>query len=279
MHVKTWFITGASRGLGLEIARAALEAGDQVVATGRKPEQVEAGLAGSGERLLALKLDVTDQGSIEAAVDAASARFGSIDVLVNNAGYGQLGAFEQLSVAAIERQFATNVFGVFAVTRAVLPVMRAQRSGHILTLSSIGGLIGFDGASIYCATKFALEGWSESLSLELAQFGIKATVIEPGFFRTDFLDASSVSYDDIAIPDYADYSAKRKAGLDEINHRQAGDPVKLGKAMVFLVASQDPPVRFAVGSDAYGVVTNRAATNRAEADAWRDLSVSTDIVT
>lgn len=276
--MKTWFITGASRGLGLEIARAALEAGDQVVATGRKPEQVEAGLAGSGERLLALKLDVTDQGSIEASVDAASARFGSIDVLVNNAGYGQLGAFEQLSVAAIERQFATNVFGVFAVTRAVLPVMRAQRSGHILTLSSIGGLVGFDGASIYCATKFALEGWSESLSLELAQFGIKTTVIEPGFFRTDFLDASSVSYDDIAIPDYADYSAKRKAGLDEINHRQAGDPVKLGKAMVSLVASQDPPVRFAVGSDAYGVVTNRAATNRAEADTWRDLSVSTDIV-
>lgn len=277
--MKTWFITGASRGLGLEIARAALEAGDQVVATGRKPEQVEAGLAGSGERLLALKLDVTDQGSIEAAVDAASTRFGSIDVLVNNAGYGQLGAFEQLSVAAIERQFETNVFGVFAVTRAVLPVMRAQRSGHILTLSSIGGLVGFDGASIYCATKFALEGWSESLSLELAQFGIKTTVIEPGFFRTDFLDASSVSYDDIAISDYADYSAKRKAGLDEINHRQAGDPVKLGKAMVSLVASQDPPVRFAVGSDAYGVVTNRAATNRAEADTWRDLSVSTDIVT
>lgn len=275
--MKTWFITGASRGLGLEIARAALEAGDQVVATARKPEQVEAGLAGQADgRLLALTLDVTDQAAIDAAVTDASKRFGSIDVLVNNAGYGQLGAFEQLTVAAIDRQFATNVFGVFAVTRAVLPIMRAQRSGHVLTVSSVGGLIGFDGASIYCATKFALEGWSESLSLELAQFGIRTTVIEPGYFRTDFLDPSSVSYDDIVVADYADYSAK-KAGLDEMNHRQAGDPAKLGKAIVSLVASEDPPVRFAVGSDAYGIVSNRAEANRTEADKWRGLSVSTDI--
>ncbi|MCC7254179.1 oxidoreductase [Hyphomicrobium sp.] len=277
MHTKTWFITGASRGLGLEIARAALEAGDQVVATARKTEQTKAGLAGFDDRLLVLPLDVTDEGSIAAAVDAAFKRFGRIDVLVNNAGYGQLGAFEQLSVAAIDRQFATNVFGVFAVTRAVLPVMRAQRSGHVLTVSSVGGLIGFDGASIYCATKFALEGWSESLSLELAQFGIRTIVIEPGYFRTDFLDPSSVSYDDIAIADYADYSARRKAGLDEMNHRQAGDPAKLGKAIVSLAASEDPPVRFAVGSDAYGIVSNRAETNRTEADKWRGLSVSTDI--
>ncbi len=275
--MKTWFITGASRGLGLEIARAALDAGDQVAATGRKPDQIEAALGGVSDHLLALPLDVTDQESINAAVEAASKHFGGINVLVNNAGYGQLGVFEQLSVAAIDRQFATNVFGTFAVTRAVLPLMRAQRSGHILTISSIGGLVGFDGSSIYCATKFALEGWSESLSQELAPFGVKATVVEPGFFRTDFLDASSVAYDDIAVADYADYSAKRKAGLDELNHKQAGDPVKLGKAIVTLAASEDSPIRFAVGSDAYGVVTKRAETNRAEADKWRELSVSTDV--
>jgi NAD(P)-dependent dehydrogenase (short-subunit alcohol dehydrogenase family) len=276
--MKTWFITGASRGIGLGIARAALEAGDQVVATARKPEQVEAGLAGlGGDRLLALKLDVTDQASIGAAVEAALGRFGRIDVLVNNAGYGQLGVFEQQSVAAINRQFATNFFGTLEVTRAVLPMMRAQRSGHIFTVSSVGGLVGAEGGSMYSATKFALEGWSEGISFELKLFGIRTTLIEPGFFRTDFLDTSSVSYGDIAIPDYADYSARFKAMLDGINHNQAGDPNKLGKVVVSLAASDDPPVRFAAGSDAYGVITDRAAKDRALADKWRELSVSTDI--
>ncbi|MGV6871803.1 SDR family NAD(P)-dependent oxidoreductase [Pseudochelatococcus sp. B33] len=286
--MKTWFITGASRGLGLEIARAALEAGDRVVATARRPEQVEAGFAEAGlveaglagqadGRLLALRLDVTDQASIDAAVADASRRFGRIDVLVNNAGYGQLGAFEQQSVADIDRQFATNVFGVFAVTRAVLPLMRAQRSGLVFTVSSTGGLAGAEGGSIYCATKHALEGWSESLRIELAQFGIRTTLIEPGFFRTDFLDPSSVSYGDIAIPDYANYSAGVRAHLDRINHRQAGDPAKLGKAVVTLVASDDPPVRFAASADAYDILIARAETNRAEADRWRELSRSTAV--
>ncbi len=274
--MKTWFITGASRGIGLEIARSALEAGDQVVATGRKAEQVEAGLAGAGDRLLALRLDVTDQASIEAAVEAATQRFGRIDVLVNNAGYGQLGVFEQQSSADIDRQFATNVFGVFAVTRAVLPLMRAQRSGHIFTVSSIGGLVGAEGGSIYSATKFALEGWSEGISFELKPFGVRTTLIEPGFFRTDFLDSSSVSFGEIAIPDYAAYSAGFKAQLDAANHTQAGDPAKLGKAIVALAASDDPPVRFAAGSDAYGVITDRATKDRTVADKWRELSISTD---
>jgi NAD(P)-dependent dehydrogenase (short-subunit alcohol dehydrogenase family) len=276
--MKTWFITGASRGLGLGIARAALEAGDQVVATARKPEQVEAGLAGTADgRLLALKLDVTDQASIDAAVADASKRFGRIDVLVNNAGYGQLGAFEQQPVADIDRQFATNVFGVFAVTRAVLPLMRAQRSGLVVTVSSTGGLAGAEGGSIYCATKHALEGWSESLRIELAQFGIKTMLIEPGFFRTDFLDPSSVSYGGIAIPDYAGYSAGVRAYLDQMNHRQAGDPAKLGKAIVTLVASDDPPVRFAASADAYDILISRAERNRAEAEKWRALSMSTAV--
>jgi len=276
--MKTWFITGANRGIGLGIARAVLEAGDQVVATARKPEQVEAGLADvGGGRLLALRLDVTDQASIQAAVDAASERFGRIDVLVNNAGYGQLGVFEQQSATAIERQFDTNFFGTLAVTRAVLPIMRAQRSGHVFTVSSIGGLIGAEGGSIYSATKFALEGWSEGISFELKPFGIKTTLIEPGFFRTDFLDASSVSYGDIDIADYADYAVSFKAHLDAMNHRQAGDPNKLGKVLVTLAASNEPPVRFAAGSDAYDVITGRATKDRAVADQWRELSASTDI--
>lgn len=277
--MKTWLITGASRGIGLEIARAVLRSGDQVVATARKPEQVKAGLAGEDDsRLLPLALDITDQSAIEAAVDAALRRFGRIDVLVNNAGYGQLGVFEQQSVAAIERQFATNFFGTLEVTRAVLPIMRAQRSGHIFTVSSISGLTGSEGGSIYSATKFALEGWSEGISFELKPFGIRTTLIEPGFFRTDFLDASSVSYGDVVIPDYAEYSAAFRVQLDAINHAQAGDPAKLGEAIVTLAASDDPPVRFAAGSDAYGVITDRAVRDRAEADRWRDLSVSTDIV-
>ncbi|MET8811675.1 oxidoreductase [Streptomyces sp. NPDC004549] len=274
--MKTWFITGAARGLGLEVARAALESGDRVVAAARRPESAAARLSGFGDRLLTVKLDVTDHAAVQAGVDAAVDRFGRIDVLVNNAGYGQLGTFEEVSASAMERQFATNVFGTMAVTRAVLPVMRAQRSGRVLTVSSIAGLMGFEGASAYTATKFALEGWSETLGLEVAQFGIKVTLVEPGFFRTDFLDPSSASYGDVEVPDYAAYSAEQKAGYDAANHQQTGDPVKYGQALVALAASDEPPVRFAAGPDSYEIVTNRAETLRVNAEKWRDLSVSTD---
>ncbi|CAG9269688.1 SDR family NAD(P)-dependent oxidoreductase [Paraburkholderia caribensis] len=273
----TWFITGANRGLGLEIARAALEAGDQVVATARKPESLLTVLSDFGDRLVVAPLDVTDGDAISASVDVAMKRFGRIDVLVNNAGYGQLGLFELISPEAIERQFSTNVFGVFAVTRAVLPIMRAQRSGHVITMSSIGGLIGFEGSSMYCATKFALEGWSESLGLELARFGIKTTLIEPGRFRTDFLDPSSVGFGDLEIQDYVAYATEHKAALDAGNHQQAGDPVKLGNTIVTLARSPEPPVRYGAGSEAYGVMIDRAKRLKAEAEAWRELSLSNDI--
>ncbi|WP_070107515.1 oxidoreductase [Burkholderia plantarii] len=273
----TWLITGANRGLGLEIARAALDAGDRVLATARDPAPIAAALDGFGERLATTRLDVTDAASIAAAVDLARQRFGGIDVLVNNAGYGQLGPFELISPAAIERQFDTNVFGAFEVARAVLPVMRAQRSGHVVTLSSIAGLIGIEGASIYCASKFALEGWSESLGQEVARFGIRTTLIEPGRFRTDFLDASSVSHGDLAIDDYAALAADSRAELDAGNHQQAGDPVKLGRAVVTLVHAPEPPVRYGAGSEAYGVMVARAERLRAEAEAWRELSLSNDL--
>jgi NAD(P)-dependent dehydrogenase (short-subunit alcohol dehydrogenase family) len=275
--MRTWFITGANRGLGLEMVRAALEAGDQVVATARKPDHMETTFNQPDGRLLALPLDVTSDASVKTAVDAAVSRFDRIDVLVNNAGYGQLGAFEELSPQAVQRQFATNVFGVFAVTRTVLPFMRARRSGHILTVSSTAGLIGYGGASVYSATKFALEGWSESLKAELHQFGIRTTLIEPGQFRTDFLDASSVAHGDIAITDYHEYREQRKTGLTKANHMQAGDPVKLGRAVVSLIGSPNPPVRFAAGSEAFGVITNRANMLSEQAEAWRQLSLSLDI--
>ncbi|WP_025597341.1 oxidoreductase [Burkholderia sp. WSM2230] len=274
--MKTWFITGASRGLGLEIARAALGNGDQVAATARNPAQVAEALDGYGERLFPVRLDVTDIAAVQAAVSEAVERFGRIDVLVNNAGYGQLGAFEETSDEAIRRQFATNVFGVFSVTRQILPIMRGQRSGHVITISSMAGLVAFDGSSIYSATKFALEGWSESLHLELQRFGIKATVVEPGYFRTDFLDPRSVRHGDIVIDDYESAAALKKQSISERNHRQAGDPAKLGDAIVALAATEVPPVRFAAGTDAYAAVNKKADSLRAEADLWRFLSVSTD---
>jgi NAD(P)-dependent dehydrogenase (short-subunit alcohol dehydrogenase family) len=274
--MKTWLITGANRGLGFEIAKAALSIGDHVIATCRNSEQLAEKFLGLQERLLVLPLDVTDKISIESAVGKAIRHFGRIDVLVNNAGYGQLGPFEQVSEKAIARQFSTNVFGTFAVTRAVLPTMRAQHSGQIISITSLAGLVGFGGSSMYCASKFAIEGWSESLAQELKQFGIAVTVVEPGQFRTDFLDATSVAYGDIAIDDYAAYAVEQRRTLDAISHRQIGWPEKLGAAVVTLVGAELPPLRFPAGSDAYEVLVNRARTQLSDAEIWRNLSYSTD---
>lgn len=186
--------TGAGRGIGAQIAKAALAVGDRVVATGRNAAHMQQMYGGYGDKALGLALDATREQDAIAAVEVAQSRFGGIDVLVNNAGYGQLGLFEEITGEDVERQFQTNVFGMMHVTRAVLPVMRRQRRGHVLNLSSIGGLAGFDGASIYCASKFAVEGFSESLAPEVASFGIRVTIVEPGFFRTDFLDKKSIQY-------------------------------------------------------------------------------------
>ncbi len=274
--MKTWFVTGATRGLGLATARAALAAGDQVVATGRNRTRIEAELAGGDDRLLALALDVTDTKAIEVAVTKAAERFGRIDVLVNNAGYGQIGAFEQISAEAIERQFATNVFGVFAVTRAVLPIMRAQRSGHLITISSMAGVIGINGGSVYCASKFAVAGWSESLSLELKRFGIHATVVHPGYFSTDFLDRSSVRHADLEIADYARPSTASTRDRGEGSSRRMGDPAAFGRAMVQLANTSEPPVRLSMGSDAVQAVNDKAASMRSVAAEWLALSRSAD---
>lgn len=274
--MRTWFITGANRGLGLEVARAALEAGDKVVATARNPKQIEEALEGFAETLHTVPLDVTDSAAIEQAVRSAQAWSGRIDVLVNNAGYGQLGAFEEIAAETVSRQFATNVFGVFDVTRAVLPVMRAQRSGHVITISSIAGMEGFEGASIYCATKHAVSGWSEGLAREVAPFGIKVTCVYPGRFRTDFLDGTSVRYGDRAIEDYAEASSRHRQALDADNHRQIGDPGKFAAALLELVGTEGAPVWLPTGSDAYAVFANKSAALANNIEQWKELVISTD---
>lgn len=269
-------ITGASRGIGLEIARAALGAGHQVVATARRPERALKALPEHGERLVAAPLDVTKPEQAQAAVEVAKQKFGRIDVLVNNAGYGQIGWFENTSDRQIRDQFETNVFGSMNVTRAVLPLMREQRSGHIFTYSSIAGVLAFPGSSVYSASKFAVEGWMEGLAQELKPLGIAATIVEPGFFRTDFLDTSSIAYGEYDVADYAEASAAFKKWHDEKNHQQLGDPAKLGAAMLKLAEMPQPPLRFAAGSDAVGLVLSKADSLRAEVEQLRELSVSTD---
>lgn len=273
LHPSTWFITGAARGIGAHTVQAALAAGHNVVATARNHRNITT----SHDRLLTLDLDVSDSDQAKSAVQAAVAHFGRIDVLVNNAGYGQMGLFEEVSPAQVQAQFDTNVFGLLHVTRAVLPVMRQQMFGHVLNISSIGGIQGgYPGASLYCASKFAVEGFSEGLAQEVASFGIKVTIIEPGFFRTDFLDSQSARYGDISIEDYAVQSAELRASYGAYNHQQPGDPARLATLLVQLTDHPSPPLRFAAGSDAVAVVSAKIDALRAELQAWEALSVTTD---
>ena len=273
---RTWFITGASRGLGAAIAQAALAAGDSVVVSARRLEQLDQFVAQAPEQTLAVELDVTREAQAAAAVEAAITRFGRIDVLVNNAGYGQLAPFEENTASDAERQFATNVFGVFNLCRAALPIMRKQRSGHIFNVSSVAGLVAMGGAALYCASKFAVEGFSESLAQEVSQFGIKVTLVEPGVFRTDFLDPSSAAFGTNGLEDYATFTAKIKAGSAANNHRQTGDPAKLGEALVQLASMEKPPLRYVAGSDAYAAFTSKLDKLKEEIEQWRDLSASSD---
>ncbi|MFM0160138.1 SDR family NAD(P)-dependent oxidoreductase [Paraburkholderia sediminicola] len=273
---KVWFITGSAGGIGAGIARAALTAGDLVAATDLDPERLQQVYAASAAHVLTAQLDIRDAAQAEAAVDAALARFGRIDVLVNNAGYGQFGPFEEIEPEAIERQFATNVFGTFNVTRAVLPVMRRQRAGLVINMSSNGGFKGVRGASMYSSTKFAIEGFSEALAQEIADFGLKLTIVEPGAFRTDFLDDRSLKRGTHDLDDYADFRAKANAVFEARNHNQVGDPDKLGRALVQLANETDPPLRFVAGADALKVVDDKLDYVAREVARWRELSRSTD---
>ena len=272
---QVWLITGANRGLGAAIARAALDAGHRVVAAARNPATIAVDFGIGQDRLLPVEINLVDPASTLAAVDLAMSKFGRIDVLVNNAGYGQLGAFEELLPEDIARQFDINVFGLMNVTRAVLPVMRKQRRGRVFNISSMAGYKGGNRYSIYAASKFAVVGFSESLSEELAEFGIRVTVVEPGYFRTDFLDSSSVHHGSKPIDDYSASSAAKRAQTDQYNHQQQGDPARLGKALVLLALDGAPPMHFPAGSDAICWVEKKNAAVQADVERFRGLSVAT----
>ena len=272
---RVWFITGASRGLGALLARAALADGNAVVAAGRNAAAITERL-GESDALLPVALDVTDEAQAKAAVEAALAKFGRIDVLVNNAGFGLLAAVEESSDADVRRMYDTNVFGLLNVTRAVLPVMRAQRSGHVVNMSSIGGYRAGAGFGVYSSTKFAVEGITESLHAELKPLGIHATVVEPGYFRTDFLDASSLVVGKEIIADYDETSGNVRRFAAGMNHNQPGDPEKLATALVTLANAQTPPLRLPLGTDTLKAIADKNAYVTAETETWKDLSRSTD---
>jgi NAD(P)-dependent dehydrogenase (short-subunit alcohol dehydrogenase family) len=270
---KVWFITGAGRGLGLDIAKAALAAGYRVVATGRNPDKV-AKAVGEAEDLLVVKLDVTNANDAEAAVKAAVDRFGTIDVLVNNAANCYLGFFEELTPQQIERQLATNLIGPMNVTRAVLTVMRKARSGHIISISSTAGFVGYEYCSAYATSKFGLEGWMESLSFEVAPFGIKTTIVEPGFFRTTLLEPESTTWPELSIDDYAERNAALRSWWEAQNGKQAGDPAKLAKALITIASQEEPPLRWIAGADAIAEAERKVAEFQQQINAYRDLSTS-----
>jgi NAD(P)-dependent dehydrogenase (short-subunit alcohol dehydrogenase family) len=270
---EVWMITGAGRGMGVDIAKAALAAGHQVVATGRNTGAVESAL-GASDDLLIVQLDLTKPGDAEEATAAAIDRFGRIDVLVNNAANFYAGYFEETSDAQVRAQLETNLFGPMNVTRAVLPIMRKQRSGHIITISSQAGIVGGEFIAAYATSKFAVEGWMESLRYDLEPYGVRTTIVEPGFFRTELLveDASTI-WAELSIDDYADRTAATIPGWREMNGQQAGDPAKLGTALVRIAGEDHPPLRWVAGADAVAVIEQKARDILAQIDAHRELSI------
>jgi len=273
---KVWFITGASRGFGLEIARAALSAGDQVVATVRsRPEQLISALHNNPE-LFIVQMDVTREDQVQEAVRQGVARFGRIDILVNNAGFGMVGAIEEVTDTEVRRQYDTNVFGLLNVTRAVLPYLRAQQSGHIINITSLFGYDAIPGWGLYGSTKFAVEGLSKGLAAELAPLGIRVTAVAPGLFSTDFLSAESYVAAKIVIADYQETVGPMRSGADALHRRQPGDPQKLAQVILQLANTERPPLHLPVGKDAVGFYRGNAAKMAEEIDAWLPVATSTD---
>jgi NAD(P)-dependent dehydrogenase (short-subunit alcohol dehydrogenase family) len=259
--------------VGVDIAKAALAAGNAVVATGRNPDAV-AEAVGAADNLLAVKLDVTSPADAEAAVQAAVDRFGRIDILVNNAGNFEAGYFEELAPEQMERQLATTLVGPMNVTRAVLPVMRKQRSGHVVTISSSAGFTGVEFGSAYAASGWGVEGWMESLAPEVEPFGVHTTIVNPGFFRTELLTNESTTYAAASIDDYAERSASMREFWESMNGKQGGDPAKLAQALLAIVAKEQPPLRFIAGADAIAQAEAKLAERQQQIDAYRDLSTS-----
>jgi NAD(P)-dependent dehydrogenase (short-subunit alcohol dehydrogenase family) len=272
---RVWFITGTSQGFGRELVRAALQRGDSVVATSRNPQSVASAFPDAGNKLLAVSLDLRDQKQISSIVEQAVAKFGRIDVLVNNAGHGLTGAVEEASDAEIMSVFETNVFGLMRVTRAILPQLRKQKSGHVVNLSSIGGLVGLPGWGIYNSTKFAVEGLSEALAVEVAPLGIGVTIVEPGPFRTDFLGGSLAAAAKI-LPDYKETAGQTRAGNLQRNGKQPGDPALAADAIVKAVTSPKPPLHLLLGSFAYERFNAKLDALKLEMKAWHETTVGAD---
>ncbi|SCB69156.1 Uncharacterized oxidoreductase yusZ [Bacillus mycoides] len=275
VYSRVWFITGASKGFGRALVEAALEQGDMVVATARKPEILAQSFQ-DNNHLLILPLDVTNSYQIQESVEKAIEKFGHIDILVNNAGYGLLGAVEEANLEEVKQVFSTNVFGLHAVTQAVLPHLRSQRSGHIINISSVGGFSGSIGWGIYNSTKFAVEGLSEALSLEVKPLGIHVTIVEPGMFRTDFL-ASSMRSVNTVIKDYTNTSGQTREKANESSGNQPGDPKKAASAILKVVAADDPPLRLVLGPDSLKRIKTKLEQVKTDLNNWQTVTLSTNI--
>ncbi|MEO1692522.1 MAG: oxidoreductase [Cyanobacteria bacterium J06631_6] len=274
-NTKVWLITGSSSGFGRTLAETVLETGDRVITTARKPEQLEDLIAQYPETALALPLDVTNKEEIKSAIDSAIAKFGRIDVLVNNAGYGLIGALEEVSDEQIQRNFNTNLFGVIDVIRATLPILRSQQSGHIINMSAIAGFTNELGFSIYGGAKFALEGVSEALQGEVAPLGIKVTIVEPGPFRTDFI-GRSLDRTESSMEAYQGTVGKFLNFLDNIEGKQPGDPQKAARAIIQVVNSPNPPLRLVLGKYAYSKFRQKLESLTTELAAWEEIAANTD---
>lgn len=273
---KVWLITGAGRGMGVAITKAALAAGHKVVATGRNTEKVVKAI-GEADNLLVVKLDITKPSDAEAAIKSTIEKFGRIDVLVNNAANFIAGFFEELTQEQIGLQLQTSLIGPMIVTRAILPVMRKQRSGHIISISSTAGLTSFDFCSAYSASKFGLEGWMQALQVEVSSFGINTTIVNPGFFRTELLTEQSTNYADNPIEDYNERRTQQMQFWKGANGQQSGDPMKLAKALITIANEEKPPLRFLAGADAIDTAEQVVATFQQQINAYRELSASMSI--
>ena len=271
---KVYLITGASSGLGLEIAKTALAEGNKVVATGRDVEKTSKAIGASSDNLMVVKMDVTNPNEINTVVNSAIEKFGAIDVLVNNAGNFYAGFFEGLSQHQVEQQIATNLFGPMNVTRAVLPFMRKNKSGHIITITSTAALVGYELCTAYAASKFGLEGFMESLQMEVAPFGIHTTIVEPGFFRTNLLETSSIQWSELEIDDYAERLAMLRPNWEYMNGKQGGDPTKFATALLKIANENTPPKRWIAGADALAEVERKIKDLQEQANAYRELSSS-----
>jgi NAD(P)-dependent dehydrogenase (short-subunit alcohol dehydrogenase family) len=275
---KVWFVTGASKGLGLSLVKKLLAQGYRVAATSRKIEDLNAAVGEtSADQFLPLVMNLKSEDNVGEAIDQTVNHFGSIDVVVNNAGYGLLGALEELTDSEARDNFEVNVFGSLNVIRKAMPYLREQRSGHIINIASIGGFSGnFPGFGIYCATKFAVHGFTESLAAEAKAFGVHATVVSPGYFRTNFLEADSAVVPQIQIDAYEDVRASQKAHQEEINGNQPGDPDKAADAMIELSNAENPPVHLFLGEDAYNMAYVKMDTVKADLESWKAVTVGTN---